>query len=75
MEPLGNLSKGYTVRNTRGLPFNAPYACTGMDEFATLRFLSFFSYRAIPQSRTPPGGGPSLAYPPYLLLESKAGGG
>ena len=30
MESLGNLNKSFTVRNTRGLPFNAPYACTGM---------------------------------------------
>ena len=33
MERLGNLNKIFTVRNTRGLPFNAPYACTGMHRF------------------------------------------
>ena len=43
MEPLGNLNKGCTVRNSRGLPFNAPYACTGMHEFSNLLLLpSFF---------------------------------
>ena len=36
MEPLGNLSKGGTVRNTRGLPFNAPFACTGLHRFTNL---------------------------------------
>ena len=32
MEPLGNLNKGFTVRTTRGLPFNAPCECTSMHE-------------------------------------------
>ena len=36
VEPLGNLNKGCTVRNTRGLPFHAPYACTGMHKFSNL---------------------------------------
>ena len=33
VESLGNLNTSYTVRNTRGLPFNASYACTGMHRF------------------------------------------
>ena len=33
MEPLGNLNKRCTVRTTRGLTFNASYACTFMYEF------------------------------------------
>ena len=34
VEPLGNLNKGYTVRTSRGLPFDASYACTGMHNFS-----------------------------------------
>ena len=34
VDSLGNLNKSSTVRNTRGLPFNAPYACTGMHRFS-----------------------------------------
>ena len=72
MEPLGNLNKGFTVRNTRGLPFNASCECTGMHEGSNLSLQSLFSYQSTPQSRTPPGGGPSTAYLPYLPLESEA---
>ena len=72
VEPLGNLKKGFTVRNTRGLPFNASYACTVMHEGSDHSFQSLLSYQSTPQSRIPPGGGPSWAYLPYLPLESKA---
>ena len=34
MESLGSLVKSFTVRNTCGLPFNVPYACTGMHRFS-----------------------------------------
>ena len=40
VDPLGSLNKSFTVRNMRGLPFDAPYACTGMHNFSH----SFFSY-------------------------------
>ena len=30
VEPLGTLNKGFTVRNTLGLPLNASYACRVM---------------------------------------------
>ena len=43
VEPLGNLNKGCTVRNTCGLPFNAAYGCTDMHEFANPLLQSFFS--------------------------------
>ena len=36
VESLGSLNKSCTVRNTRGLPFNAPYACTGMHKLSNL---------------------------------------
>ena len=72
MEPLGNLNKGFTVRTTRGLPFNASYACTFMHEVCNHVFKSLFSYQSTPQSRTLPGGGPSWAYLPYPPLESEA---
>ena len=39
MESLGNLNKSCAVRNTRGLPFNASYACTGMHRFSHSTFL------------------------------------
>ena len=64
MEPLGSLNKGFTVRNTRGLPFDAPYTCTGMQKSVNN------PYQA--QSRTQPGGGPSWVYSPYLLLKCEA---
>ena len=40
VEPLGNLNKGYTVRTSRALPFDASYACTGMHNFS----ISCYSY-------------------------------
>ena len=36
VESLGNLNKSCTVRDTRGLSFDAPYACTGMHRFSNL---------------------------------------
>ena len=72
MEHLGNLNKGFTMRNTLGLPFDAPYICTVMQEVCNHTYQSLFSYQSTPQWRTAPGGGPSCAYLPYLPLESKA---
>ena len=67
MEPLGNLNKGFTVRTTRGLPFDAPCEGTSMQEVSNRLLLP----QSIPRSRTLPGGGPSWAYLPYLPLESE----
>ena len=75
-EPLGNLNKGHTVRTSRGLPFNASFACTRMHEFGS--GLLLISYRQSihttrwSQSLTQPGGGASWAYSPYLPLERKS---
>ena len=62
LEPLGNLNKCCTVRNTCGLPFNAPYACTGMHEFGnqlilTILFLSINTHlnHELNQGLAPPG--------------------
>ena len=60
------------MRNTRGLPFNTSCECTGMHEGSNLSLQSLLPYQSTPQSRTPPGGGPSWAYLPYLPLESEA---
>ena len=53
---LVGLNKSFIVRNTRGLPFDAPYACTGMHNFSH----SSFSYLILPNinnhSVTQPGG-------------------
>ena len=42
VEPLGTLNKGFTVRTTRGLPFNESYASTFMHQFCNNLFQSFF---------------------------------
>ena len=72
-EPLGNLNKGHTKRTSRGLPFDASYACTSMHEFGSHLFLTTPSQsnhtQCWLQSLTQPGGGPSWAYPPYLPLQ------
>ena len=40
MESLGYLNKSFTMRNTRCVPFNAPYAWTGMHRLSiTILFL------------------------------------
>ena len=39
MEPLGNLNKGFTVRTTRGLPFNVPCEYTSMHKDSNRLFL------------------------------------
>ena len=60
------------MRNTCGLPFNASCECTGMHEVSNLSLQSLFSYQPTPQPRTPPAGGPSWGYLPFLPLESEA---
>ena len=54
------------MRNTRGLPFDAPYACTGMHNFSH----SFFFYLILPNitnhSVTQPGGELLLGLPTLL---------
>ena len=60
------------MRNTCGLPFNASCECTGMHKSSNLSVQSVLSDQFTPQSRTPPGAGPSWAYLPYLPLGSKA---
>ena len=66
----------YTVSTPRGLPFNASYACTGMQEFGDVLFLTTLSQSIhtplCPHSLTPPGAGPSWAYSPYLPLENES---
>ena len=42
MEPLGNLNKGFTVRNTRSLPFNVSCECTGKHKGFNFSLLSPF---------------------------------
>ena len=54
------------MRNTPGLPFDAPYACTGMQSLSH----SSFSYLILPnipnQSVTQPGGELLLGLPTLL---------
>ena len=54
------------MRNTRGLPFDAPYACTSMHNFS----ISPCSYLILPsitnQSVTQRGGGLLLGLPTLL---------
>ena len=63
VEPLKILNKCYTVHNLRGLPPNAPYACTGVHEFGNLLFFTILSQSIdtplCPQSLTLPAAGPS----------------
>ena len=54
------------MHNTRGIPFDAPYACTGMHNFSH----SSFSYLIFPNitnhSLTQPGGELLLGLPTLL---------
>ena len=72
-ESLGNLNKGHTLRTSRGLPFDASYACTSMHELGSCLFLTIQSQtihtQRWSQSLTQPGGGHSCANLPYLPLE------
>ena len=54
------------MRNTRGLPFNAPYACTGMHRFSiTILFLLILSITTN-HSMTQPRGELLLGLPTLL---------
>ena len=39
-EPLNTPMKSHTMRTSRGLPFDASYACTSMHEFSSPVFLT-----------------------------------
>ena len=75
VEPLGSLNKYYTARTSCGLPFNAPYARTGMHEVGDLPFLTILSQSIhtplCSQSLTQPGGGRSWAYSPSTLPNAR----
>ena len=62
------------MRTSRGLPFDASYACTSMHESGSGLFLitqsqTIHTHRWS-QPPTQPGDGPFWAYAPYLPLES-----
>ena len=66
MEPLGNLNKSLTVRNMLGLPFNAPYACTGMHRFYHSTCFLLILPSITNHSMTQPGGELLLGLPTLL---------
>ena len=70
MEPLGNLNKSFTVRNTRGLPFDAPYACTGMHNFSISSCSCLILLNITNQSVTQPEGELVLGLPTLLTTYS-----
>ena len=63
VESLGNLNKSCTVHNTLGLPFNAPYACTGMHRFYHSIFSLLILTTKTKLSVTQPGGELLLGLP------------
>ena len=66
MEPLGNLNKSYTVRTSRGLPFNASYACTNMHRVPNFSFSCLILHNLTNQSVTQSGGELLLRLPTLL---------
>ena len=54
------------MRNTRGLPFNAPYACTGMHRFFNSTFSHLIQPTTTNHSVTEPGGELLLGLPTLL---------
>ena len=66
MVPLGNLNKSYTVRTSRGLPFNASYACTNMQRVPNFSFSCLILHNLTNQSVTQPGGELLLGLPTLL---------
>ena len=66
MESLGNRNKNFTVRNTRGLTFNAPYACTGMHRFSIATFFPPILPNTTNHSLTQPRGNLLLGLPTLL---------
>ena len=75
VESLGNLNKSFTVRNTRGLPFNPPYACTGMHRFSIATFFSLFIPNTTNDSLTQPRGELLLGLPTLLTTHHVNAGG
>ena len=71
VEPLGNLNKGFTVRTTRGLPFNASYACTFMHEFCNHVYQSHFHTQITNCTK----GWPLLGLPTLLTAGEREQGG
>ena len=66
MEPLDNLNKTYTVRTSRGLPFNASYACTNMHRVPNFSLSCLILHNLTNQSVTQPGGELLLGLPTLL---------
>ena len=66
VEPLGKLNKSYTVRTSRGLPFNASYACTNMHRVPHFSFSYLILHNLTNQSVTQPGGELLLGLPTLL---------
>ena len=66
VESLGNLNESCTVRNTRGLPFNASYACTGMHRFSHATFFLLILPNTTNHSMTQPEGELLLGLPTLL---------
>ena len=54
------------MRNTRGLPFDAPYACTGMHNFSIPSCSYLILLNLTNQSVTQPGGELLLGLPTLL---------
>ena len=54
------------MRNTRGLPFDAPYACTGVHNFFILSCSYLILLNITHQSVTQPGGELLLGLPTLL---------
>ena len=54
------------MRNTHGLPFDAPYACTGMHNFSISSCSYLILLNITNQSMTQPGGELLLALPTLL---------
>ena len=71
MEPLGNLNKGFTVRTTCGLPFDASYACTFMHEFCNYLYQSHFHTQITNSTR----GWRLLGLPTLLTAGEREQGG
>ena len=66
MEPLGNLNKSCTVRTSRGLPFNASYACTDGHRVPNFSYSCLILHKLTNKSVTQPGGELLLGLPTLL---------
>ena len=63
---LGNLNTSFIVRTSRGLPFNAPYACTDMHRLSITVLLLLILSITTNHSLTQPRGELLLALPTLL---------